>query len=73
MTGEISFDLVAGANNEFEEGTYRLPGGEWRVFIFSKRPVNTKPRRRSCRNATGQQPWASGDGTPQQDSRVSCG
>lgn len=39
MVGEISFDLVAGEDNEFEEGTYRLSGGEWRVFIFSKRPV----------------------------------
>jgi hypothetical protein len=39
VTGEISFDLVAGPDNEFEEGAYRLPGGEWRVFVVSKRPV----------------------------------
>lgn len=39
MVGEISFDLVAGPDNEFEEGTYRLPAGEWRVFVVSKRAV----------------------------------
>jgi hypothetical protein len=24
---------------DFEEGTYRLSGGEWQVFIFSRRDV----------------------------------
>lgn len=39
MTGEISFDLAAAVDNEFEEGAYRLSDGEWQVFIVSKRPV----------------------------------
>ncbi|HEX5270563.1 MAG TPA: hypothetical protein VFW33_08765 [Gemmataceae bacterium] len=35
--GEISYDLVMGDDMDFVEGTYRLSGGEWRVFICSKR------------------------------------
>jgi hypothetical protein len=34
--GEISYDLVMEDNMSFVEGTYRLPGGEWQVFIFSR-------------------------------------
>ncbi len=48
MTAEISFDLVAEEDMEFEEGTFRLPGGEWQVFIVSKRPAvvpEVKPTR----------------------------
>ena len=55
MTGEISFDLVAAVDNEFEEGAYRLPDGEWRVFVFSKRPVaapEVRPTAWDC-GATG--------------------
>lgn len=40
-TAEISFDLVMAADMAFVEGTYRLPGGEWQVFIFSKRPMSS--------------------------------
>ena len=31
MTGEISFDLVAEADSNFEEGACRLPCGAWRA------------------------------------------
>jgi hypothetical protein len=34
MEGEISFDLVMNDNMPFVEGTFRLPGQEWQVFIF---------------------------------------
>src|SRR5262245_13520548 len=40
-TGEISYDLVMEADMSFVEGTYRLPGREWRVFIFSRRDVQS--------------------------------
>lgn len=33
---EISFDLVMDDDMSFVEGTYRLPGKEWQVFIISK-------------------------------------
>ena len=33
---EISFDLVMEDEMPFAEGTYRLRGGEWHVFIFSR-------------------------------------
>ena len=35
MKAEVSFDLVMEDNMGFVEGTYRLPGHEWQVFIFS--------------------------------------
>jgi hypothetical protein len=34
--GQISYDLVMEEDMRFVEGTYRLPGGEWQVFIFSR-------------------------------------
>ena len=40
MRGEISYDLVMEADMAFVEGCYRLPGQDWRVFVFSRfRPV----------------------------------
>jgi len=39
MTGEISFDLHMEDNMSFVEGAYRLCGGNWQVFIFSRYPV----------------------------------
>ena len=36
MRGEISYDLVMEEEMDFVEGTYRLPGGEWQVFIFTR-------------------------------------
>jgi|SRR5215831_11862061 len=35
MRAEISYDLVMDDDMEFVEGTYRLLGGQWQVFIFS--------------------------------------
>ena len=34
MKAEISFDLVMEEEMEFVEGTYRIAGQEWQVFIF---------------------------------------
>jgi hypothetical protein len=34
MRAEISYDLLMEDEMSFVEGTYRLPGGEWQVFIF---------------------------------------
>lgn len=34
MRVEISFDLVMEEEMAFVEGTYRLPGEDWQVFIF---------------------------------------
>jgi hypothetical protein len=34
MDGEISYDLIMEDNMNFAEGTYRLSGGPWQVFIF---------------------------------------
>jgi hypothetical protein len=39
MTAEISFDLVMRDNMEFVEGTFRLSGSDWQVFIFKRCPV----------------------------------
>lgn len=36
---EISYDLVMDDDMAFVEGCYRLPGGPWEVFIFSKRDI----------------------------------
>ena len=33
---EICFDLVMEKEMSFVEGTYRLPGRGWEVFIFSR-------------------------------------
>ena len=37
--GEISYDLVMEPDMGFVEGTYRLPGGLWQVFVFSRRDL----------------------------------
>ncbi len=39
MRAEISYDLVMENDMHFVEGTYRLPGQDWQVVIFSRRPV----------------------------------
>lgn len=39
-TNEISYDLVMEDEMPFVEGTYRLAGGEWQVFIFVRREVD---------------------------------
>jgi hypothetical protein len=35
VRAEISYDLVMDDEMDFVEGTYRLPGAEWQVFIFT--------------------------------------
>lgn len=42
MTGEISYDVVMDADNSFAEGSYRVGGGDWQVFIVSKRDVSAE-------------------------------
>ncbi len=39
MDAEISYDLVIDDEMSFVEGTYRLPGGDWQVVIFSRRAI----------------------------------
>ncbi len=39
MRAEISYDHVMDDDMSFVEGTYRLPGQEWQVVIFSRRPI----------------------------------
>jgi hypothetical protein len=34
MVAEISYDLVMSDDMGWAEGAFRLPGGEWQVFIF---------------------------------------
>ena len=50
--GEISYDLVMDDDSEFSEGTYRVDGGEWRIVIVSKKPIE------SCFSKTST--WESG-------------
>lgn len=52
MRAEISYDLVMEDEMSFVEGTYRLPGHEWQVLIFSRGPVASP----DIESAT----WASG-------------
>ena len=39
MDAEISYDLVPEPEMAFVEGSFRLPGGEWQVFIFFREDV----------------------------------
>jgi hypothetical protein len=34
MNGEISYDLLMDEDMSFVEGSFRLEGGEWHVFVF---------------------------------------
>ena len=43
MWAEISYDLVMDDEMDFVEGTYRLLGGEWQVFIFTTLGEATAP------------------------------
>lgn len=36
---EVSFDIALESDNDWVEGTYRLPGEFWKVLIFQKRDV----------------------------------
>ena len=48
MQAEISYDLIMDDDMPFVEGTYRLAGGEWQVFIFIKEDID-QPRIASSR------------------------
>ena len=39
MTAQLSYDLVMEDDMSFVEGTYRLPGRDWEVFIFRKSDI----------------------------------
>jgi len=43
VRAEISYDLVMEEEMTFVEGTYRLPGGEWQVFILTTLGEATAP------------------------------
>jgi hypothetical protein len=49
---EISYDLIMEPDMDFVEGTYRLSGGDWQVFIFSRSDV-TEPQCRPSRWHSG--------------------
>jgi hypothetical protein len=40
MKAEVSFDLIMKEEMHFVEGTFRLPGGDWQVFIFMRRDLD---------------------------------
>ena len=43
MRAEISYDLVMDDDMSFVEGTYRLPDGEWQVYVVTRDDVS-EPR-----------------------------
>jgi hypothetical protein len=49
---EISFDLVMKPDMGFVEGTFRLTGGEWQVFVFKRGDV-AEPQCRPSRWDSG--------------------
>ena len=50
ISGEISYDLVMGDDMAFVEGTFRISGGEWQVFIFqTKTGKAQQPQHRQTR------------------------
>lgn len=49
---EISYDLVMEDDMDFVEGSFRLPGTKWQVFILTKQPVSA--------TELTQEHWASG-------------
>ena len=53
MRAEISYDLVMEDDMSFVEGAFRLPGGEWHVFIFSRRTEIDRPTWRRDRWESG--------------------
>ena len=44
---EISYDLVMTVDMSFVEGSFRLRGGNWQVFVFRRADV-TQPQWRLC-------------------------
>ena len=53
MKAEISFDLIMDDDMDFVEGTYRLPGQDWEVFIFSRYAITKPEVKVGCRWASG--------------------
>lgn len=54
MIGDISYDLVMNDDMQFVEGTFRVDGGDWQVFIFSKKKgVNVEPHWQHSRWESG--------------------
>src|SRR4051812_42731169 len=53
MRAEISFDLVMVPTMDFVEGTYRLPGGDWQVFVFTPDMSAAEPKVTAGRWSTG--------------------
>ena len=53
MRAEISFDLVMEDVMSFVEGTYRLPGGDWQVFIFGPDSSVSSPDAKMGKWASG--------------------
>jgi hypothetical protein len=41
MRAQISYDLIMEEEMSFVEGTFRLPGCEWQVFIFGRGAVTS--------------------------------
>ena len=39
MPAEISYDLLMGPDMDFVEGSYRLSGNDWQVFVFNRGDV----------------------------------
>ena len=46
MDAEISYDLVMQEDMDFAEGTFRISGYEWQVFIVTRGPVAEPDLRR---------------------------
>lgn len=46
MLAEISFDLLMTPDMEFCEGTFRLPGEPWQVFVVLRRDLHQAEIRR---------------------------
>ena len=40
MEADICYDLLMEDDMDFIEGTFRLPGSDWKVFIVMKRQVS---------------------------------
>lgn len=53
MSAEISFDLIMEGDMDFVKGTYRSPGSNWQVFIFSRRLIPRPEINASAKWASG--------------------
>jgi hypothetical protein len=53
VRGEISYDLVMTDDMSFVEGTFRLEGSEWQVFIFRRKASLEHPQVTICKWDSG--------------------